>query len=153
MTDIKRFVRGGVGIMLKDGNKILFGKRHDDPEKASSDLHGEGTWTFPGGKCDFGETYIESAYRELLEETSIKMNKNKAKVFYIKDQIVPDAHFLTVGIICEDFEGTAKAMEPEEITKWEWFDIDNLPSPIFKPNIDMIKSFKNQEYKTLFYAE
>lgn len=35
----------GFGVFLKSGNKILLGKRHFDPEKADSELHGEGTWT------------------------------------------------------------------------------------------------------------
>ena len=39
----------GVGIMILKDGKVLLGKRNDDAEKASSDLHGEGTWTMPGG--------------------------------------------------------------------------------------------------------
>jgi len=33
----------GFGIMILKDNKVLLGHRHPDPEKASSDLHGEGT--------------------------------------------------------------------------------------------------------------
>jgi len=35
----------GVGVLILKDNKILLGKRNEDPEKASSFLHGEGTWT------------------------------------------------------------------------------------------------------------
>ena len=53
-TMVKR-PRVGVGVMiLKDGN-ILLGHRNTDAAKASSALHGEGTWTMPGGKLDFHE--------------------------------------------------------------------------------------------------
>ena len=38
----------GCGIMVLRDNKVLLGKRHDDPEKADSELYGEGTWTMPG---------------------------------------------------------------------------------------------------------
>jgi len=68
----------GVGIMiLNNQGEVLLGKRNDDAEKASSDLHGEGMWTMPGGKLDFHETLIDGAYREVLEETGIKINKDK----------------------------------------------------------------------------
>ena len=39
----------GFGVMFLKNDAILLGKRHDDPEKADSALHGEGTWTMPGG--------------------------------------------------------------------------------------------------------
>ena len=38
----------GVGIMILNGrNEVLLGERHEDPGKADSELHGEGTWTMP----------------------------------------------------------------------------------------------------------
>ncbi len=51
----------GVGVALVRDGKVLLGHRHDDPEKADSLLHGEGTWTVPGGKLDFGETLEDGA--------------------------------------------------------------------------------------------
>ena len=37
----------GFGVLLLRHNQILLGKRHYDPKKADSELHGEGTWTMP----------------------------------------------------------------------------------------------------------
>lgn len=53
----------GFGVMILKNNKVLLGKRHIDPEKADSELHGEGTWTMPGGKSHFGESFEEASYR------------------------------------------------------------------------------------------
>ncbi len=133
----------GVGfgtILLKDG-RILLGRRHEDPEKADSEMHGEGTWTIPGGKLDFGEGLEDGAYRETLEETGIKLNKEKIKLISLSNDRVTDAHFITLGFICDDFEGEAKVMEPDEITEWQWFDFSNLPSPIFSPTAKVIKNY------------
>ena len=138
MSDKPR-VGAGIGIMVFRNNKILLGKRHDDPEKASSALHGEGTWTMPGGKLDFGETFEKGATREVFEETSIKVNS--LKVVCISNEIVSDAHFVTIGLLCEDFEGEPKVMEPEEITEWKWFDLNNLPKPMFFPCVKIINNF------------
>lgn len=134
----------GVGVMiLNSSGDVLLGKRIDDPIKASSDLHGEGCWTMPGGKLDFGETLLDGAAREVLEETSIKIDKTKTKFLSITDEIRPGVHYVTAGFLCKDFEGEPKTMEPEEITEWKWYNLNNLPENIFLPSAKMIKAFKS----------
>lgn len=59
----KKKVGVGFGVMMLKDGKVLLGKRHEDPEKASSLLNGAGTWTMPGGKLHFGETFEEGAKR------------------------------------------------------------------------------------------
>ena len=138
--------RVGVGMMvLNNKGEVLLGKRIDDPIKASSDLHGEGCWTFPGGKLEFGETILDGAAREVLEETGIKVDKEKTKLISITDEIRPDTHYITAGFLCRDFEGEPKAMEPEEITEWKWYNLDNLPENLFLPSAKMIKAYLNKQ--------
>lgn len=140
MNDKKTGV--GVGIMIMKGGKILLGKRHDDPEKASSLLHGEGTWTMPGGKFHFDEKLHEAAAREVLEETGIKI-KNP-KVISVSNDIVSDAHFVTVGFLVTEFEGEPKVMEPDEITEWKWFPFDSLPEKIFFPSRKVLENYRDK---------
>jgi len=102
-SETKR-VGAGFGVMILRDGKILLGKRHDDPEKASSELHGEGTWTMPGGKMEFHETFEDMAYRETLEETGLHVNKNTLKIISITNDMVPDNHYITIGFLCEDVE-------------------------------------------------
>ena len=139
MTD----VRAGIGIMLLKDKKILLGKRNPDPEKASSELHGESTWTMPGGKIHFGEKIEDAAKREVEEETGVVVNK--LKVVSIGNEIVHDAHFVTIGFLCEDFNGEPKIMEPEEIIEWKWFPVNNLPNPIFPPSLKLLKNYVDKE--------
>lgn len=129
----------GFGVMILKEGKVLLGKRHDDPEKASSLLHGERTWTMPGGKLHFQEGLRKAAKREVLEETNIKV-KNLEMVS-VSNDIVYDNHFVTIGFLTTDFDGEPKVMEPEEITRWEWFDLNNLPSPMFSPSEKIIKNY------------
>jgi len=134
-----KLARAGFGIMILKDNKVLLGKRHSDPEKASSLLHGEGAWTMPGGKLHFGENLIGAAKREVLEETNLKV-KN-LNIISVTNDIVEDAHFVTIGFICTEFEGEPKVMEPNEIIKWQWFDLDKLPKPIYFPSGKIVKNY------------
>ena len=140
----KKKVGVGIGVMILKNNKILLGKRHEDPENASSLLHGAGTWTMPGGKLDFGETFEEGAKREVLEETGIKLNK--VNVFCVNQDMVETAHFITVGLFSDNFEGDAKVMEPDEITEWHWFDLKDLPNPIYFPSAKVLENYKHKKF-------
>ena len=133
----------GVGIMIVRNGKVLLGKRHDDPEKADSLLHGEGTWTLPGGKLGFHEKPTEGIIRECVEETGIRI-KNPSLIS-VGNEIVHDNHFVTLGFIASEFEGEAKVMEPGEITEWRWFPITELPKPIFFPSEKIIKNYMNKK--------
>ena len=139
--DKKVGVKAGVGVMILKDNKVLLGKRHEDAKKADSELHGEGTWTMPGGKIDFGEAFEEAIAREVMEETGIKINQDKLKFISITNDQVSDAHFVTIGFLCEEFEGEPKAMEPNEITEWRWFALDKLPEKIYFPSAKILKNY------------
>ena len=126
-------------MILNNENKVLLGKRHPDPEKASSLLHGEGTWTMPGGKLHFGEELVEAAKREVQEETGLEA-KN-LEIISITNDIVPDAHFVTIGFFCREFEGEPRVMEPNEITEWQWFELGRLPKPMYFPSEKIVKNY------------
>ena len=132
----------GVGVIMLRNGKILLGKRSSDPEKASSFARAEGTWTLPGGKMNFGESFEDVARREVEEETGIKVNVKNLKLISLTNDVDTNAHFVTIGLLCEDFSGEPKTMEPEEITEWKWFDLQNLPSSMFFISEKMIKNYK-----------
>lgn len=128
-----------MGIMLVKDGKILLGRRHSDPDKADSELHGEGTWTMPGGKLEFGEGFVDGISREVMEETGIKVRS--ASVFCVNNDKAQDAHFVTIGLVSSDFEGEARVMEPDEIVEWRWFEIARPPSPIFPPSRVLLECY------------
>ncbi len=138
----------GVGAMILKDNKILLGLRHHDKNKADSELHGENTWTMPGGKVDFGEKLAETPVREIKEETSLKIKKEDLKLISVSDDIIlDDAHFVTIGFLCEKFEGEPKVMEPDEIIKWQWFPIDSMPENMFFPSQRVLENYlRNKVY-------
>jgi 8-oxo-dGTP diphosphatase len=144
MAEEKKRVGAGFGVMLVQDGKVLLGHRHEDPEKADSALSGAGTWTMPGGKLEFGETFEQGAIRELKEETGI--DANNVEVVCINNERMPEAHFITIGLYCDDFRGRAAVLEPDEITEWKWFDLDDLPSPMYFPSTEVIDNYKNKKF-------
>ncbi|MCL1902260.1 MAG: NUDIX domain-containing protein [Alphaproteobacteria bacterium] len=135
-----RVTRCGMGIMVRDAaGRVLLGLRTSDASLGSSDLHGEGTWTFPGGKFDFGDGLFEGAARELKEETDLDLLR--AEIISISNERVDTAHYITLGFLATEWNGTVKVMEPEEITKWEWFGLSALPANIFAPTRKFIENY------------
>lgn len=130
----------GVGVMIIKENKILLGLRSPDKIKASSELQGQGTWTMPGGKVEFMEKLVDAAKRELEEETSLKATK--LDFLCISDDMTDTAHYVTVGFIARDYTGEVKAMEPETILEWRWFDLNDLPNNLYKPSQKCIEKYK-----------
>ena len=138
----------GFGVMMLKESRVLLGKRHEDPEKASSELSGEGTWTMPGGKLNFQESFEQGAAREVKEETGIEL-KN-AKVICVNNDMTENAHFITIGLLSVheegDFEGWVKVMEPDEITEWKWFKLDDLPDKIYFPSAKVLENYKEKKF-------
>ena len=142
---MKKVSRAGVGVMILNKNKqVLLGKRHVDPEKADSELEGEGTWTMPGGKLDFGESFEECAKREVFEETEITIDT--PEVICVNNDKTENAHFVTVGLLVKDCSQEPKVMEPDEITEWKWFDLNDLPSPMYFPSAEMIENYTQGKF-------
>lgn len=135
----KRCVRAGIAVLFVRDGKVLLGKRHDDPVKADSELHGEGTWTIPGGKMDFHERPMDGARREAREECNLMAMD--LELISVGDEQVHDAHFITLGFLCRDFQGEPEVMEPDEITEWGWFDPKELPERVFPPALKIIKNY------------
>lgn len=122
----------GVGVIIVKENKVLIGKRKNS--------HGEGTWAFPGGHLEFGETPEQCAKREVLEEVGIKV-KNLSRVPYTNDIFeLEGKHYVTLYIQCEYASGKVTAMEPDKTESWEWISWEKIPKNVFLPLKNLLKT-------------
>lgn len=128
---MENIVRVGVSVIIRkyenDKCFVLLGKRLKS--------HGAQRWATPGGHIEFGEHPIETARREVLEETGLELTEIKpSSVYPYVSTIFPEQnkHYITLYMDSE-FPGNKEpvAMEPEKCDSWIWFDVDNLPSPLF----------------------
>jgi 8-oxo-dGTP diphosphatase len=123
----------GTGVfIINNENQLLFLLR-----KGS---HGEGSWCIPGGHLEFGESFLDSAKREVKEETGLKI-KDIEVVGVTNDLFAKEKkHYVTIFMKALGWQGTPKIMEAEKCTKMGWFDLNNLPSPLFVSDINFFKS-------------
>jgi 8-oxo-dGTP diphosphatase len=119
-------------VIIKDG-KVLLGKR-----KGS---HGSGEYALPGGHLEYEESFKECTGRETLEETEI---------------VIKNINFLCLATFCKhenrqdvlaglsaDWEsGEPKIMEPNKCDGWGWYNLGDLPTPLFYPSGIIIDSYK-----------
>ena len=83
-------LRNGVGIIvINSENKIFVAKRIDNPKNF---------WQMPQGGIDKNEDFLQAAYRELEEETSIKSVKLIRELEGTTTYELPNR---LLGIICK----------------------------------------------------
>ena len=72
---------------------------------------GAGSWEFPGGKVDEGETPLLALQRELKEELGIMVTKADPVSFAV------DAHFVLLLFVCKEWTGDPTGKERQSL-KW-----------------------------------
>lgn len=145
MSEEKKRVGAGFGVILEKGGKILMGMRHPDPDKADSAFRSSGEWCLPGGKLEWGESFEAGAIREVKEETGITITA-EPEVISVHNCKNEHAHFMTVGLVAHQWQGEASVMEPDEIVEWRWFDLNDLPSPRYFPSFEVIENYVQKKF-------
>lgn len=102
-----------IAVVIHEDHALLVQRRN--PPNA-------GTWGFPGGHVELGETALEAAVRELAEETGVIATP----IRYLTniDGIHRDAqgqilhHFLLAAVLCTYVSGTPKADDDALNAAW-----------------------------------
>ena len=140
-------LRNGVGlVILNSQNQVFVARRIDNPKNF---------WQMPQGGVDEGENFLNAAYRELEEETSIKKVELIKEIDGITTYMLPK-HLL--GII---WKGKYKGQKQKwflmrylgndeeinintntpEFLDWKWIELDKIT--------DVVVDFKLEVYKEL----
>ena len=124
--------RIGVGVIIRKGTKVLLLKR-----KGS---HGDGSWAFIGGNLEFNESPEQCAIREVLEEIGITIRNPRAATFTNDLFPLERKHYITIYVVTEYSGEPIAIKEPHKIESVEWFEWNQLPSPLFIPLQNLLKT-------------
>lgn len=114
----------GVGVMIRRGDKILLGRRRNS--------HGDGSYSWCGGHLEYGETFEQCAIREVAEECGLIVQQ--LRFLCLHNILAYDKHYVDIQFIAEAVApGEPQVLEPHKIADWGWYDLNALPSPLFKP--------------------
>ena len=147
--------RNGVGIVvLNKDNKVFVAKRIDNPKNF---------WQMPQGGVDKGENYIDAAYRELKEETSIENVKLIKELDGLITYNLPQS---LLGIIWKgrfkgqkqkwflmkflgtDNEIDIKTRNPEFL-EWKWIDLERITDVVVDFKLHVYQEIKEKVKKLL----
>lgn len=131
----KKRPKAVVGVMIFKEDKVLIGRRKDTAS------HGAGEYSFPGGHIEEAESFKEASEREIKEEAGIEIKNLKFLCVANFDKI-KNFQGVLVGFIAEWESGEPKSFPEENIGDWNWYDLENLPSPLFEPTAILIDSYK-----------
>ena len=101
---------------------------------------GMGSYTLPGGKKHDNETVKACVRRELKEETGLILTKARP----ISDRITnfPDfPRVRSIGVLAEEVRGEPRRREWHQHSNWEWYDVADLPTPLFFPTEFVLRDF------------
>ena len=90
---------------------------------------------FPGGKVEKADTsYLDTALRETKEETNIDIIE--AEVLGFSNNLLLEKYegdqWLTVYVRVTEWKGEPMIMEKEKCESWDWYDLADIPQPLFE---------------------
>ncbi|MBF2715972.1 NUDIX domain-containing protein [Agrobacterium vitis] len=112
----------GVGLAIVRDGKLLLYKRMRPPEA--------GFWSIVGGKVDVLEPAEQAARREAEEETGLTIGS--VEFVSVSEQIIAAdrQHWVSLLYKTSDISGEATLTEPDKLSDFGWFALDDLPQPL-----------------------
>jgi 8-oxo-dGTP pyrophosphatase MutT (NUDIX family) len=133
----------GAAAVIQDGDGRVLLVKHS---------YGRLNWELPGGAAEANESMVETALREVREETGLAVvARHTAHVYYDSSE-----DFLHFVFLCERVEASAEPRpDLAEITTSGFWPVDRLPRPISTFTVQRIQDAltgKPQPLPTVFHG-
>ena len=123
--------RVGVAILVTKENQVLLMKRKG--------VHGQGTWSTPGGHLEFRETPEECAVREAKEEVGLDVADLRFRAVTNDVFEGTGKHYITIWMEAHTTSNNPRIAAEDEVAEIEWFAWDSLPEPLFLSLENLLK--------------
>lgn len=124
----------GVAVAVIPDGRVLLGRRIA--------AHGNGLFQLPGGKPQAGETIVQTALRELEEETALDARLGREVAQQVDDFPEIGKRYTTHFVVVDDARGEAVNREPDKCEGWDWYSLDALPPDLFHIDRPTIKAIE-----------
>jgi ADP-ribose pyrophosphatase YjhB (NUDIX family) len=125
----KSLVTTRISVLIVENDKILLVKhRKGDREY----------WVLPGGRLEYGETFVECARREMQEETGLEIEPEK--FLYLSEAIAPDLsrHIVNVYLKAKVIGGTMRLGDEPILAGLDYLPLIELEQTTLFPPIGKI---------------
>lgn len=130
----------GAAVIIYEGERVLLQKRDD------------GDWGLPGGLMEVGESFEETAMREVKEETGLTINKEdlvkfdtfSGKDYYVEAPNGDPYYAVTLLFTTNQFSGEL-TIDLEETLDLKFFEMNELPNKIRASHLRFIRLFQEQQ--------
>jgi ADP-ribose pyrophosphatase YjhB (NUDIX family) len=112
-------------LVVDDQGRLLLGRRGKQPNF--------GTWVVPGGGIQFGERWIETAQRELREETGLDVQIEPMQRPFVLELVGRDEHRVILYVCGTPVGGTL--VPASDLLDARFFSRDDLPLADLSPAI------------------
>ena len=105
----------GVGCVVVRDGAMLMVRRGKEPAK--------GLWSLPGGRLEHGESLVEAAAREVLEETGLEVKVSDLLGVY---EALGDTHYVVLDYIGEAVGGAAEPTAGADAAEARWVPLEEI---------------------------
>lgn len=123
----------GVGILVLKDDKVLLARRKG--------RNGQGFFGSGGGHLENLESFTDCARREIKEEAGIEVLN--LRFLCLSNFVTKETkHYVDIGLVADWQSGEPEVREPDKFEDWDWYDLDNLPTPLWKVVENYIVAYK-----------
>ena len=135
-----KMIASGYVFFIKE-NKILLSKRLNTG-------YMDGMYGLPSGHIENNESITQGTYREIKEETGVKLKPSDISLVHVMHRKENDIR-MDFFFLAKHYIGEPKNTEPEKCDDLQWFPINNLPKNTIPYIKEAIKNFR----QNIFFSE